>query len=312
MTNEVIVSHSLPPDHTERLARAHLSLEGLSVGDAFGQCFFGNPETTGLRMRERQIPPSPWWYTDDTAMAISVFQCLSERGEIERDHLAQLFAEEYLREPRRGYGGTAHSILRAIGSGTPWAEAAGSAFSGMGSMGNGGAMRAGPLGAYFADDIPELIRQARFSAEVTHAHPEGQAGAIATALAAAWAWNHREAISRVNSREMIEFVVTHTPEGDTHTGIRRSLDIPFARNPQTVAAMLGNGSQVTAPDTAPFSIWCAARHCWDYQEAIWTTVTGFGDIDTNCAIVGGIVALSLPAGSIPADWISARGNLPLP
>jgi hypothetical protein len=39
---------SLPADHKERLARAHLSLDGLSVGDAFGQRFFYPPSVESL------------------------------------------------------------------------------------------------------------------------------------------------------------------------------------------------------------------------------------------------------------------------
>jgi ADP-ribosylglycohydrolase len=302
----------LPDDHTERLSRARLALDGLSVGDAFGECFFGNPETISRRIDVRQAPPLPWSYTDDTAMALSVFQCLSEHGGIDRDRLAELFAQEYMREPRRGYGGTAHSILRAIAAGTSWQEATGSAFSGTGSMGNGAAMRVAPLGAYFSDALPLLIRHASFSAEVTHAHPEGQVGAVAVALASAWAWNHREKINTVDTREMIEFVVANIPPGDTHTGIRRGLGIPFSRTPEVAAHTLGNGSGVIAPDTVPLTIWCAARHFGNYNEAIWATVSACGDIDTNCAIVGGIVALSAGGDSIPGEWLSARGNLPLP
>jgi ADP-ribosylglycohydrolase len=205
----------LPGDHAERMSRAWLALEGLSVGDAFGECFFGSPETVSRRLEERQPASPPWVYTDDTAMAVSVYRCLAESGQIDRDRLAELFAIEYRSDPYRGYGGMARSILSAIGAGAPWRGVAGNAFSGMGSMGNGGAMRVAPLGAYFADNIEELIRQARHSAEVTHAHPEGQAGAIAIALAAAWAWNHRTAQGLVDSRELIEFALTHTPDGDT-------------------------------------------------------------------------------------------------
>jgi ADP-ribosylglycohydrolase len=43
---------------------------------------------------------------------------------------------------------------------------------------------------------------------------------------------------------------------------------------------------------------------------LWAAVSGLGDIDTNCAIVGGIVAMSAGADSIPADWIEAREPLP--
>jgi len=301
---------SLPADRDERLARARLALDGLSTGDAFGECFFGNYTEVMRHIEQRDVPPSPWEYTDDTAMALSIYRCLDERGEIDRDWLAELFATEFAREPR-GYGGTARSILWAVHCGAAWQNAASEAFSGMGSMGNGGGMRVAPLGAYFADDVDELIRQARYSAEVTHAHPEGQAGAISIALAAAWAWNHRDAEGKVDPKELIEFVVSGTPEGDTHSRLRRALNIPFEREAGIVGQMLGNGILVTAPDTVPFAVWCAARHCWDFTEALWTTASGFGDVDTTCAMVGGIVALSAGAKSIPPDWLQARGNLPV-
>jgi len=291
--------------------RVRLSLEGLSVGDAFGDGFFGNLHLAMNRLEHRQPQPAPWPYTDDTAMALSICQCLGEHGRINRDRLAELFAAEYERDPRRKYGGTAHSILRAIGTGTPWQEAAGSAFSGMGSMGNGGAMRAAPVGAYFADDIAAVVREARYSAEVTHAHPEGQAGAIAVAAAAAWAWEHRTHRREAGAVELLEFALEHTPEGDTHSRIRRALAIPFTRDPETVGQMIGNGSQVCAPDTVPFALWCAARHCWDYREALWATARGLGDVDTTCAIVGGIVALAAGADAIPSEWIAAREPLPV-
>jgi ADP-ribosylglycohydrolase len=37
-----------------------------------------------------------------------------------------------------------------------------------------------------------------------------------------------------------------------------------------------------------------------------------GDLDTNCAIVGGIVALSVGFEGIPADWLAAREAIPFP
>ena len=90
-------------------------------------------------------------------------------------------------------------------------------------MGNGGAMRAAPLGAYFAGDLGALVEQARASAEVTHAHPDGQAGAIAVALAAAWAWQNRARRTGTLRRELLDFVVEHTPNGDTRNGVAKAL-----------------------------------------------------------------------------------------
>ena len=60
-------------------------------------------------------------------------------------------------------------------------------------------MRVAPLGAYFADDLEMVRAQAVLAAEVTHAHPEGIAGAVAVALAAAWACRLRESHSSVAS-----------------------------------------------------------------------------------------------------------------
>ena len=68
--------------------------------------------------------------------------------------------------------------------GTDWRDAARRPFRGAGSMGNGAAMRVAPLGAWFADDVARAVDEARRSAEVTHMHPEGIAGAVAVAVAA--------------------------------------------------------------------------------------------------------------------------------
>jgi ADP-ribosylglycohydrolase len=68
---------------------------------------------------------------------------------------------------------------------------------------------------------------------------------------------------------------------------------------QTAAALLGNGSLISAQDTVPFALWCAAGHLDDYEEALWTTVSGLGDRDTTCAIAGGIVACYTGVEGIP-------------
>jgi ADP-ribosylglycohydrolase len=77
------------------------------------------------------------------------------------------------------------------------------------------------------------------------------------------------------------------------------------------AGILGCGLRVTAPDTVPFALWCAARHLEDYVEALWATVSGLGDRDTTCAMVGGVVALATGREAIPADWLDAREPLRL-
>jgi ADP-ribosylglycohydrolase len=298
----------LPIDHESRLRRALVSLDGLSVGDSFGECFFGNPTVAERRIELRAPPRPPWRFTDDTTMALSIVRCLQRYGHIERNALAASFAREYVSKPWRGYGGAAHGILQAIHSGTPWESAAGRVFNGEGSCGNGGAMRAAPIGAYFADDVAQVVAEAKASAEVTHAHADGQTGAIAVALAAAWMVRVGER-ARTRGLALVEFVLENLPQTATCHKLKRALELPLHVSPVTAAGTLGNGSHVTASDTVPFCLWCAARHPDNYQEAIWSTVSVYGDIDTNCAIVGGIVALSAGRESIPTEWLGAREPL---
>jgi len=298
----------LPADHDERMARARLSLDGLSVGDALGEYFFYWP--LPRRSGERPTPPAPWRFTDDTAMAISIVETLDECGDIDSDVLARRFADRYRLEPDRGYGGMAHHILSSIGQGVPWKEASGSAFNGEGSMGNGSAMRVGPVGAYFADDPAAAAAHARASAVVTHAHPDGAAGAVAIAVAAATAWHLRDDRRPETGRRLFEAVLAHTPEGATRDGLVRAAELPAHRTPQDAANVLGSGYSVTCSDTVPFTVWCAARHLHNYEEAFWTTVSGLGDRDTTCAIVGSIVAMAVGREGIPPEWLRSRERLP--
>ena len=286
-------------------------MEGLSVGDAFGQCFFGSVSNSEAKLAERILPPATWFYTDDTVMALAILEVLAQKETVDQDRLAQLFADKYQAEPNRGYGGTAHRILRHIGEGMPWQQAASQVFDGMGSIGNGGAMRAAPIGAYFYDDLDEVVRQATLSAEVTHSHLEGQAGAVAVALAAAYVQSRAGHERAASGREMLETAIKHTPESDTRSKLNKALALPFTYSVQTAASVLGNGMKLTSPDTVPFSLWCAARHLDHFEEALWTTVSGLGDRDTTCAIVGSIVILGHTLSAIPGEWLRRREELPL-
>jgi len=69
------------------------------------------------------------------------------------------------------------------------------------------------------------------------------------------------------------------------------------------------GRDVTSADTVPFCLWVAARHLDSYPEALWTAIRVHGDIDTTCAIIGGIVAMSHGEPGIPTEWRNSRERL---
>lgn len=298
---------SLSSDHGERMARARVSLEGLSVGDAFGQWFFA-PQA-GMFLRHREMPPRPWAYTDDTVMAMSVVEVLGRCGCIDQAALAEGFARRYTLEPHRGYGRGAREILRAIADGAPWEEMSRGAFGGHGSMGNGGAMRAGPIGGYFADDLAAAAEQGRLSAEVTHAHPEGQAGAMAVAVAGARAHQVRGDGDAGRGRTILEAAFDYTPEGGTRDGLVRAMELGLDVTVHESARVLGNGSRVVSEDTVPFAVWSAAKYLDDYEEAMWATVSAGGDMDTTCAIGGSIVVMSTGVEGISEMWRRSREGL---
>ncbi len=160
-----------------RLEKALLSLDGLSVGDAFGELFF----TISPHGSSTGLPPGPWRWTDDTHMALSIVEILQTYGHIEQDALAKAFARRFSEEPHRGYAGGAKRLLRQVANGADWRKISPRLF-GTGSYGNGAAMRVAPVGAFFYDDLQRAAQEAQLSAVVTHAHIEAQAGAMAVAI----------------------------------------------------------------------------------------------------------------------------------
>jgi ADP-ribosylglycohydrolase len=245
---------TIPPDHAARVERMILSLDGLGLGDALGEMLAYRSESATDRLRENALPAGPWFHTDDTEMAISIAAVLKSHGHIHQDALARRFAHRFKREPDRGYGSMTRIQMRQILEGAHWRETSANAFGGQGSMGNGGAMRVAPLGAYFADDLDRCASEARASSTVTHTHPEGIAGTIAVAIAAAMAWQLRDVRDGTRSQRFFEAVLKLTPESKTRRGILLASQTPPEIAVEDVARALGNGSLVTAPDTVPFCV----------------------------------------------------------
>src|SRR5947207_14465443 len=98
----------MPPSQVT-FERARHSLEGLSIGDAFGGYFFGRVGDESRRITQRMLPVAPWNYSDDTMMALSIVSILRHHGEVNQDDLALSFAERY--EQSRGYGPAMRRLL---------------------------------------------------------------------------------------------------------------------------------------------------------------------------------------------------------
>jgi ADP-ribosylglycohydrolase len=281
------------------LAKAKRSLQGLSVGDAFGELFF---RISPYETTSSQLPSDTWRWTDDTHMALSIVEVLEKHSCINQDALAQAFARRFTQEPHRGYAGGAMRLLTQISTGGNWRDLSPRLF-GTGSFGNGSAMRVAPVGGYFFNDLEQAAKQAQLSAVVTHAHIEGQAGAIAVAVSAAIAAND----TFPKGNDFLKEVLPYVPESMTKNRIQLAIQIS-SDDINTARQKLGTGNEVSCQDTVPFCLWCSAHNVDDFEQALWLTAKGFGDVDTTCAIVGGIVALS--AKEIPALWLKHCEPLP--
>ncbi|MFE7525771.1 ADP-ribosylglycohydrolase family protein [Kitasatospora sp. NPDC057542] len=287
------------------------SLEGLALGDAFGDRWFSvPPDEAPAALAARLVRPAPWHWTDDTAMALVLVRHLHDAGEVRPDSLAREFAAEYAREYGRKYGPSMHRVLRGIGAGGDWRAITAGQFEGQGSYGNGAAMRVAPLGAWFAEDLDTVVRQAELQALTTHFHPEAIAGAVAVALAAALAVRSRGG-NPPGRAELLTEIAGRLPDSEVRSGLRIAARLPEHTSVRHAANVLGSGALISAPDTVPFALWSAAGHLDSLPETIWQTLGGWGDMDTTCAIAAGVVAARTGLADVPPGWIDAREQLPL-
>lgn len=167
-------------------------------------------------------------------------------------------------------------------------------------------MRIAPLGAWYAHDPEQATHQAEISAYTTHQHREAVVGSMAVAAAAALA---AAPTGPPTPTGLLDGVIALVPRSAVGAGLRRARDMLDYDDAATVAAVLGCGRRTSAHDTVPFALWSAARGLGDFEQAFWTTAQVGGDVDTTCAIVGGVVAAGGRA-AVPAGWLERTEELP--
>ena len=288
------------------LSKARLSLSGLALGDAFGtRCYTGPHNAENYPGDERVLlVPGPWRWTDDTAMALSVIEQLQESGTVEPSELMKRFVRRYMEDPQRGYGSGARKLLEQVARGLPYDKAAAALFGGKGSFGNGAAMRVAPLGAWFSEDLDRVVDEAIRSAICTHTHVDGQAGAVAIALAAAIVWEERLlSPSQIRERLFAE-LKARVPDSPTRDGIVQVASLPVDLSIEGWLKALDTKLGATSAETVPFCIAMISRHLGSLGEGLWRTMAGGGDHDTTAAMVGGVLALYVGQDGIPERWLS--------
>jgi ADP-ribosylglycohydrolase len=196
-------------------------------------------------------------YTDETVLTIAVADCL----------LHQRSYGEVLRTWALANPGRRYSTRFA-----KWIEDPDRTMST--SYGNGAAGRVSPVGWAF-DTLEETLAEARRSAEPTHNHPDGIAGAQAVAAA-----------------------IFLARTGVSKNGIREYLEQTFGYDLQRSLIDCTGGWFEAAELSVPEAVICFFAST-DVRSSLQNAVDLRGDADTQAAIAGGIAEAFYH--SIPAD-----------
>lgn len=170
------------------------SMLGSLVGDCLGGPFEGDEFTHGIintvqKCFDKLDGPyfkSPYRsYSDDTVMTKGTAQTLIDKPAVDYKYMAQLYVQEYFKEPKRGYGHNVVETFKKLKH-TNFVDIylpAKEQFNGTGSFGNGGAMRISPIALYFHNNYAGMVEAAKKSTEITHTHQLGINGALLQCIA---------------------------------------------------------------------------------------------------------------------------------
>lgn len=225
---------------------------GAIIGDIVGSRF----EFSSRKSKDFELFNSSCRPTDDSIMTIAVgTACAQSDIEDEYDFKEKLI--KYMRELGRMYPDAGYGALfyEWIFSDSDYSY---------GSFGNGSGMRVSPV-AWVAESLDEALLLAKWSAEITHDHPEGIKGAEAVAAAVFLA---RKGKSKDEIRAFIE---------------ENFYDLDF-----TVESVRpGYSFNVTCQGSVPHAIVCFLDST-DYEDAVRNAVSLGGDGDTIACMAGAI------------------------
>ena len=263
----------------ERLSESAVgAMLGCAVGDAVGELAFELRSRNDLMATAARLPVLR--YTDDTVMAIALAESLIATGALDAGDLGDRFARHYEAEPWRGYGPGPPRIFEEVAeTGISYAEAARKLYKGEGSLGNGAAMRIAPLGVALFDDLERLYEAACASAEVTHAHPEGQDGAAIQATAVALATRHHVAGTALDPAAAAARLAA-TARTDSIQAKMRIVERAISEDWTPTEAADEIGRSVAVGESMPFAVYAFLRTPDDSLACKETAILNGGDRDT--------------------------------
>ena len=217
---------------------------GSIIGDIVGSVFeHRNIKTTDFKLFNFGAR-----YTDDTVLTIAIADAILH--DLPYDLALRKWGQKY---PGRGYGNHFDTWLYSEDP-RPY-----------NSWGNGSAMRVSPVGFAF-DDIEQVLKEAKRSAEVSHNHPEGIKGAQAIAAS-----------------------VFLARTGSSKSEIRDYITNKFNYNLDRTVEEIRPGYKfdISCQGSVPEAIICFLDSS-DFENCIRISISIGGDSDTIACMAGGI------------------------
>jgi len=222
---------------------------GAIAGDIIGSVYEGKKAWQEAKTAEFEpLFASDARFTDDTVLSVAVADSILHGGDLV--DLLKQYARSY---PGAGYGGTFRR----------WAES--DDREPYNSWGNGAAMRVSPVGFAY-DVLDEVLLRARWTAEVTHNHPDGIKGAQATAAA-------------------IYLARTGSDKEEIRDYIERKFRYDLSARLDDIRP--GYRFDVSCRGSVPPAL-LAFLESTDFESAIRLAVSLGGDSDTIACIAGGV------------------------
>lgn len=215
---------------------------GAIIGDVIGSVY----EQSGLKTTDFELFTNESHFTDDTVLTVAVMEVL-----LHGRNYVEVFQEYGQTYPKAGFS---KNFRKWIADPKPY-----------NANTNGSAMRVSPIAWYYAT-LPQVQAEAKASALVSHNHPEGIKGAVATASAIFMA---RDGASKTEIKNYIE----------------QEFGYNLSRNLDDIRPSYG--FDYTSAGSVPEAM-IAFLESFDFEEAIINAVSLGGDADTQASIAGAL------------------------
>ncbi|XP_012497798.1 PREDICTED: poly(ADP-ribose) glycohydrolase ARH3 isoform X2 [Propithecus coquereli] len=298
------------------LSRFRGCLAGALLGDCVGAIYEAHDtvDLTSVLRHVQSLEPDlgtpgsarteALYYTDDTAMARALVQSLLAKEAFDEVDMAHRFAQEYKKDPDRGYGAGVITVFKKLLN--PKCrdvyEPARAQFNGKGSYGNGGAMRVAGISLAYSSvqDVQKAL--------AVHLALQGESSSehFLEQLLGHMEELEGDAQSVLDAREL---GMEERPYSSRLKKIGELLDQDSVSREEVVSE-LGNG--IAAFESVPTAIYCFLR-CMEpdpeipsafnsLQRTLIYSISLGGDTDTIATMAGAIAGAYYGMDQVPESW----------